>query len=190
MKPSIFQLCALFLATGTYLGCLATPGQARLGETREELIERYGEPLRESQAELPQSEGATTFLKDTVEIAVEFKNGKAWMVTYRTHKLSSELEAQLRDANDGDVSGMADWHDPVEHLDRSYWSTLDGKYFGVRYFLGNSQIFRFCNLLCRDALIDARKAAIDSAISGFRAEPEPAEDEAKGEKEEKEENPF
>ena len=56
------------------------------------------------------------FLKDHVEIHVEFKSDKAWMVTYRTHTLKSELEVTLRDANDGEEGNGVDFDSVQKQL--------------------------------------------------------------------------
>ena len=166
MKISLFQLCALAVLASALVGGLTPSAQARLGETKAQLIERYGEPLREVKSELPASDDAALFFAKQVEVWVEFKNDKAWLVVYRMHRLTSELEAQFRDANDGIEGDVGDWHEPVEHLGRTYWKTTDGKVTGVRYLIGNSQVFRFCNSACLIELIDAREAKIDGVIAG------------------------
>ena len=149
--------------------------------------------MRDEKAILPGSSGAVMFLKDQVEIHVEFKSDKAWMVTYRTHALTSELEASLRDANDGE-EGIGEWSDPVEHLGRNYWRTEDGKVTAVSYIAGSLKIFKFCTDDCVAALVDLRKEQIDSAVAGAPAgnsgaeASSPAEGEA--EKPAKDENPF
>ena len=176
--------------TGAFVGGLATNAQARLGETKAQLVERYGEPLREVKAELPASDAAALFFKDRVEVRVEFKNEKAWLVAYRTHRLTSELEAQFLDANDGE-SGVADWHEPTEHLGRTYWKTKDGQFSGVRYLAGNTQIFRFCTDACLIHLIESREAKIDGVIAGAPVDIETETSDAAADVvEEKEESPF
>lgn len=145
---------------------LAIPAVARLGETREQLIERYGEPLREAKPELPASDSAAVFSKDMVDVHVELKDGKAWMVIYSTRKpMTPELQVQFRDANDG-VDGLGEWKEPVEHLGRTYWTTDERDQYGVFYSLGNLHISRFCTAKCLAASIEARRLQIDKAITG------------------------
>jgi hypothetical protein len=193
MKTFFSQLLALVALSGACVGSLATNAHARLGESKAQLVERYGEPVKDEKAILPGSSGAVMFLKDHVEIHVEFRSDKAWMVTYRTHALTSELEASLRDANDGE-EGIGEWNDPVEHLGRNYWRTEDGKVTAVSYIAGSLKIYKFCTDDCVAALVDLRRKQIDSAVAGDPAgdsgaeADSPAEGEA--EKSAKDENPF
>lgn len=193
MKTLFSQLFALVALTGGFVGGLTTDAQARLGETREQLVERYGEPLREEKVSLAASDSAELFFKDNVEVLVEFKDERAWLVAYRTHRLTSEMEAQFRDANDGE-DGMADWREPTEHLMRTYWRTSDGSVTGVTYIAGNSKIFRFCTDACLLKLVEARKEMVDNASEVTLAaanEDEPAGDsEEEAQEEPKDENPF
>ncbi|MCB1099497.1 MAG: hypothetical protein KDN22_28255 [Verrucomicrobiae bacterium] len=165
MKTFFSPLLTLLTLCGAFVGCLATNAQARLGESQAQLVERYGEPLKDEKAELPASDSAALFFKDNVEIHVEFKNGKAWMVTYRTHALTSELEASFRDANDGE-EGIGEWREPVEHLQRNYWRTEDGKVTAVSYIAGSLKIYKFCTEECVAALVDFRREKVNAMVAG------------------------
>jgi hypothetical protein len=193
MKAIFSQVLTQVTLIGAIFGSLATNASARLGESREQLIERYGEPKSEGKVELPASDSAVLFLVDNVEIHVEFKSNKAWLVSYRTHKLTSEMEAQFRDANDGE-GGVGDWDEPVEHLLRTYWQTSDREVTGVTFLAGNSKFFRFCTSACKLALFDARVENIDNANAGVtpasNADAETGTDEGDTEEKADDENPF
>ncbi|MDA0812023.1 MAG: hypothetical protein O3C21_06510 [Verrucomicrobia bacterium] len=193
MKTFYSQLFTLVALSCAFIGSLATNAQARLGESKAQLVERYGEPVRDETAILPGSSGAVMFLKDNVEVHVEFKGDKAWMVTYRTHALTSELEVSLRDANDGEEE-IGEWSDPVEHLGRNYWRTEDGKVTAVSYIVGSLKVFKFCTEDCVAALVDLRKEQINSAVAGAPADNSGAEAsspiEGEAEKPAKSKNPF
>jgi hypothetical protein len=106
------------------------------------------------------------YFKDNVEVTVEFKRGKAWLVSYRTNTMTSELELSLRDANDGLANGIVEWKDSLKHLGRTYWLTADKEIYAVRYDTGNSKIFRFCTRECEEAMGIERKQKIKDAKPG------------------------
>ena len=162
MFSRLFSAVPRLLAIASILVFASASAHARLGETREEIEKRYGKPIREPKPILAASESAALYLKDRVEVTIEFKRGKAWLVSYRTGKLNSDLEAEFRDANDG-VSGVGEWKDTLEHLGRTYWVTEDKQVYGVRFDLGNSKIFRFVTIECMEALEVERKQKVKEA---------------------------
>ena len=192
MNTSLSKLLHLAMLVGLSAFLLPISAEARLGESKDELLERYKKPLRDVDPQLEGSDEAMLFFKDHVEVHVEFKNGKAWYVIYRTSKMNSDLEAKLREAN----AGESEWQDPVEHLQRKYWKSKDEERFAVLYAVGSIKQFRFVTEDALQALEDKRVAAIEKAVSGD-IEEDPAEEEEKEEEveeeeatEEEEESPF
>ena len=81
---------------------------ARLGESLDECIQRYGPLVEKRKAELPQSDpDAGVFSKSGVTIIIEFHEGKAWRLIFRKPgMLASEVEALLKsNAGTGPWSG-------------------------------------------------------------------------------------
>ncbi len=104
--------------------------QARLGETLNECIERYGPVIETRQAELAQSDAEmAVFSKASVTVIVEFKNGKAWHIRFRKPFLSlTEQEALLKaNALDGD------WSPPLVVATRTFRISPDRSRLAVLY---------------------------------------------------------
>ncbi len=109
----------LFLA---FFAALAAAAQARLGETLNQCIERYGPVIETRRAELPQSDAeVAVFSKAAVTIMVEFKEGKAWHITFRKPQLTlAEINALLA-AN----SASGEWSAPFVVAERMFRISAD-----------------------------------------------------------------
>jgi hypothetical protein len=85
----------LFLS-GLFL-CV-NPLQARIGESQEECIARYGSVVEKRPAKLAESEpDALIFSKGGVTVWIEFQKGKAWRVVFRKSDLTAtEVDGLLR----------------------------------------------------------------------------------------------
>ena len=98
------------------------PTSARVGETLDECVQRYGPMIERRPARLPESDPEVmVFSKAGITVAAEFRQGKAWHLTFRKVPLSSlEVEAVLM-AN----SGSSMWGLPVKTRDKEYRMTED-----------------------------------------------------------------
>ena len=158
--------CAAGLGLLLFAALSMQRAEARLGENEEEIAKRYGEPLRETKPMVRASDSAVIYVKDLVEVTVEFKNDIAWLVSYRTTTMTSDREAQFRDANDGVPGGVGDWKDTLKHLGRTYWVTPDKGIYAVRFDTGSSKIFRFMTSECKEAMGAERKEKVRNAKPG------------------------
>ncbi len=98
--------------------CVLTgSARARLGETVEQCVERYGPVIEKRQPSLPQSDAETAvFSKSGVTIIVEFHKGTAWLITFRKPVLQiDEIEALLQ-AN----AATGNWSVPLKYGDLEY----------------------------------------------------------------------
>lgn len=163
----------------------ASQATARIGETKEQLVERYGEPTKEPAPMLAASEGAAVFVKDgNVEVTAEFKRGKVWLISYRSSSvhMKTAVEDELRDANDGLSSGLGDWKDTYKHLGRTYWVTADKSIYAVSFETGVHKVYRFFTVECKDELESERKQRVKEALPGTvttTEEPEEKDEEKK-----------
>ncbi len=86
------------LATIISAAALAA-ADARLGESASQCDERYGEPTGELPARLKLSDNAKAvryFVESLeIEVTVEFRSGKAWMVTYAAKHLGKAKAKEL-----------------------------------------------------------------------------------------------
>lgn len=89
----------LFLATTSF----ATVAEARLGETVEQCMERYGPVIERRSAILSASDPETlVFSKAGVTVIIEYRESKAWLISYRKVKmLANEVESLIA-ANSGE----------------------------------------------------------------------------------------
>lgn len=94
------KLCALlFLATTSF----ATVAEARLGETVEQCMERYGPVIERRLAVLAASDPETlVFSKSGVTIIIEYRESKAWQISYRKAKMLANEVESLVAANSGE----------------------------------------------------------------------------------------
>ncbi len=114
MRVTLFTLACLMALTGL--------SRARLGETLEECVDRYGPVLEKRPASFSSSDAeVAVFLKASVAVFVEFKKGKAWKITFRKTLISpSEVESLLK-AN----AGEDDWGPPLAVSTRIFRQSND-----------------------------------------------------------------
>jgi hypothetical protein len=110
--------------------------QARIGETKSECAERYGEPITTSPAQLTKSDGAAdVFEAGTFKITIEYRKGKAWMVAY-----------QGRSMNKSDVEGLlaknsedATWKH-AKFLGAEHWIAKDKGMHAVHFLYPSKRL--------------------------------------------------
>lgn len=95
---------------------MAGPAHARLGETKEECIVRYGQPLAEVPALLENATGAT-FLRGDIRIQVEFLDNRAAFLSFSRRGLRLEERQKLLDLNAGPLS----WNPSMDFVGRTCW---------------------------------------------------------------------
>jgi hypothetical protein len=92
MKTIPLLLLGLFI-TGTKT-------QARIGETLDQCIDRYGPVIEKAHPALAGSDPeASVFSKSGITIITEFKDGVVWSMTFKKTALSSSEVASLLEAN-------------------------------------------------------------------------------------------
>jgi hypothetical protein len=117
-----FALPLLLLLT------MASQASARLGETLDECVGRYGPMIERRAPKLSGSDPEVmVFSKSSITVTVEFRQGKAWHLTFRKSALTGiEVEAILI-ANAG--SGL--WGSPLKTKDKEYRMSDDKKRIAV-----------------------------------------------------------
>lgn len=106
---------------------LAAFAEARIGETLEECIKRYGNPIT-----VDKDLGTTTFLKEGFVVVVKFTDGKVHSVTIEKHdKGQLKLDFAMEDVHIAAFlvanSGGQKWFEVrADEVTRS-WLTADGK---------------------------------------------------------------
>ncbi len=91
--------------------------RARLGETVEQCMERYGPVIEKRQRVLPQSDAETAvFSKSGVTVIVEFNKGTAWLITFRKPDLQNEEIDALLQANES----KGNWSAPLKYGEGEY----------------------------------------------------------------------
>ncbi len=95
----------------------AAPCIARIGESKLECVERYGTPVKTVAAELVKSDAdADVFEFGGLKIVVEYRDGKAWLLSYAGKGLNKEDVEGLLAKN----SGEAAWKSG-KFLDAQHW---------------------------------------------------------------------
>jgi hypothetical protein len=114
MRVMLLTLACLLALTGF--------SRARLGETLEECVDRYGPVLEKRQATFSSSDPeVAVFVKASIAVFVEFRKGKAWRITFRKPLISpSEVESLLK-AN----AGEDDWGPPLSVATRIFRQSND-----------------------------------------------------------------
>lgn len=101
MRFSPAILLGFFLA-------FASPAQARLGETLDQCVERYGPVVEKRAATLPESDQeACIFSKNGVTIFAEFRGGIVWRLVFRIASMMGEETETLLRANMPDGGGWS-----------------------------------------------------------------------------------
>jgi hypothetical protein len=114
MKGLVLSVLVVLLTT--------VPASARVGETLDECVQRYGPMIERRPAKLGASDpDVMVFSKAGITVAVEFREGKAWHLTFRKTAMTSfEIEALIT-AN----SGTSLWSSPLKTRDKEYRMTAD-----------------------------------------------------------------
>jgi hypothetical protein len=157
--PNSMKATLIFLAVLLFAAHTAT---ARIGETLEQCIERYGQP-----AVPPKPGGPVTFLKANVAITISFHEGHADMLVFFKWEngakgpLSDEEISVLMRANSNGLS----WEKtPVVTLNRA-WNTADKSIYALL-----DAVTRSLTITTKDA-IDRQKSeqasAAGKSLSGF-----------------------
>lgn len=140
--------------------------QARIGETKSECAERYGEPIATAPAQLTKSDGdADVFEAGTFKITVEYREGKAWMVGYVG-----------RSMNKSDVEGIL-----AKNSEEATWK--HAKFLGAEHWIAKDKEMHAVHFLYpAKRLVVMTKASLQVPRNPRKklAE-EPAEDEGAGE---------
>ena len=112
---SLLPCAALLLLT-------ILPASARVGETLDECVQRYGPMIERRPARLAGSDAEVmVFSKAGITVVAEFREGKAWHLTYRKLGLNTvEVDAIIM-ANSGDSL----WGSPLKTRDKEYRITDD-----------------------------------------------------------------
>lgn len=101
---------------------------ARIGETLEECVARYGPVVERLPAKVKESDPeACVFSKSGITIIAEFKAGKAWQHTYRMIALDAASTDKLLEAEAVDGG----WSAPLKSGGQEYRSSADGKRIAV-----------------------------------------------------------
>ncbi|CAN5741084.1 hypothetical protein BH11VER1_BH11VER1_08840 [soil metagenome] len=108
----------------TLLACSVwLPIHARIGETLEQCVERYGPVMERRPSTLPGSEAElAVFSKSSITILAEFREGVVWQISFRKPGLSlAEADAILQ----ANASGL--WSVPLKINEQDYRLSLDKK---------------------------------------------------------------
>jgi len=115
-------------------------GQSRINESREKCIERYGEPLAEIAPSLKASDPTVdVFKRSGLLVVVEFREGKAWLITYAGREVSRNIESILaRNAEDGG------WKKQM-FLNSQHWISKKAGLHGVFFRTPGSRLMLMTN---------------------------------------------
>ncbi len=102
---------------------ICMPIQARVGETLDQCVERYGSVMERRKSTITGSETeSAVFSKSSITIIVEFHEGSAWCVTFRkAGLLTGEVESILQ------ANGNGLWSVPLKINDQDYRISMDKK---------------------------------------------------------------
>ena len=104
------------------LSCISA--HARVGETLEECIARYGPVVERVPTKVKDSDPeACVFSKSGVTIIAEYKGGKAWRHTYRMIALDEVSTQKLLEAE----AVHGGWSAPLKLNGQAFLSSSDGK---------------------------------------------------------------
>lgn len=110
-----------------FLSYIATC-HARIGETVEECVARYGPIVERLPAKIKESDPqACVFSKSGITIIAEFKAGKAWQHIYRMAGLDEVAMDKLLEAEGVDGG----WSSPIKIGGQEFRSSADGKRIAV-----------------------------------------------------------
>ena len=164
LRPS--RLFALLSLVGVLAFCLAS-AQARIGETMDECVERYG-PSYGSLPSICGRKGELCYLfKRTIDsggkiktilMKIEFIEGKAAYLRISCAAISDD------DAKDlvGKSSGKATWQSPQSISDRSYYVTDDKQRQACIYRLGEVRVVEIFSAAMTELLNAYRLAMVEN----------------------------
>ncbi len=121
--------------------------QARIGETVEECVARYGATVEKRPAKISQSDpDAHLFSKKGVSVWVEFRQGKAWKIAFRKLDMTEiEHDALLR-AN----MPIEGWGAALDINGKSCRRSLDGKWVALTTPAGSAREPSLVEIVSRD----------------------------------------
>ncbi|MDB6134783.1 MAG: hypothetical protein JWM59_3026 [Verrucomicrobiales bacterium] len=163
-SPRFSLLLSLFIP-----GLLLTagPARARLGETREECIARYGQPVAETTG-LLQGAQSISFAKAGIRVRIEFIDGRAAYLNFSKAGLSPDEELQLLESN----AGGHLWSKAEEYVGRRCWTAPavdgDGARYASAYSTGNASWLEVAAKKWTDA-IRVQKAVMAAALPRAKA---------------------
>lgn len=171
MNPPRFSLLILLFVPALLL--TGGPARARLGETREECIARYGQPVAETTG-LLQGAQSISFAKAGIRVRIEFMDGRAAYLNFSKAGLSQDDELQLLESN----AGGHRWSKAEEYVGRRCWiaPAVDGEgaRYASAYSTGNASWLEVAAKKWTDA-IRVQKTAMTAALPRVKAKtPVPA----------------
>ncbi|CAN5354753.1 hypothetical protein BH23VER1_BH23VER1_16100 [soil metagenome] len=96
----------------------------RIGETPDECVERYGAVVETFEARIPGGDpGGQMHRKSGINIMIEFRDGKAWLIRFENTQLNHSQQDVLLKAN----AGGSRWKGPVTYLGRRQWILESGE---------------------------------------------------------------
>jgi hypothetical protein len=159
-------------------GFSTLPSQARLGETLEQITQRYGQPIVVMSKKACESSEIGTYyfmhigrkpdvgsdgtpLVRTMQfnIQCEFKDGKAWSIRYSSLGLSEQDLREIRDLN----AGAGQWGEALEikSQKRTFWRDVKGSgRVATAYRTGRMNVLRITDGACAEQLATQRTQEI------------------------------
>lgn len=159
----------LICAVCAFYAVLTSASWARIGESLEQCIMRYGPVVENRKAELPQSDpGAAVFSKNGLTVVVEFRNDSAWRIVFRKPKLTvNEVEALLS----ANSSSSEAWGQPLRYGDREYRRSADKSRISITRFAPNNEITQ-TEILLREYSDQLRANVLTGPIQSGASEEE------------------
>ena len=136
------------------IGCVSglVDAEARLGETREECEERYGEVAEVYPAKLKGSDGeAVHYVKGYFHFFVEFKAGKAWVIKVWKRGLTKTERNELLAAEGVMFEG------PETYGGKSFWISERGSVHATEIEIGRVRVLKIMTRDCVKALAKAQQ---------------------------------
>jgi hypothetical protein len=165
--------CCLILAS-------MLPAEARLGETLEECVTRYGSFYGKIPARtLPDGEICYLFekgierngIKSKIKIRIEFYKGKAWYIRYSGKMTESERVGLMALGMEAET-----WSAAEMYRDRLFWkSSGENPRFASEFKLSDaSSVLDLYDAACAGRLKAQREAIYEAVVKGSMATPSPA----------------
>ncbi len=154
---------ALFAAAAMAVVLLPAPAQARLGETREQCVTRYGKLVKTASAYIPGSDAEVDlFEKANVLITVHYNEGKAWHIVYHRPGMNREERDVFLMAN----APESDWklREGDKIGDRTFWITKNAGIVAVSVVFGLDMRLEVCTAASLKGLEARREERIRQAL--------------------------